>query len=89
MTHARSWRVEPAYESFALNWNLSVTEGILMEKGSGTVSGKHDAKEPQARNRPTKGVPPQFEEWRPSHIETGLKNRRIGKKVPVQIRKKP
>jgi hypothetical protein len=60
-----------------------------MEKGLGTVSGKRDAKEPQARDRPTKAVPPEFEEWHPSHIKTGLKNRRIGKKVPVQIPKKP
>jgi hypothetical protein len=60
-----------------------------MEKGSGTASGKHDAKEPQARDRLTELVPPQFEEWHPSHIKTGLKNRRIGKKVSVQTRKKP
>src|SRR5215471_13321384 len=76
--------------SSALNWNPSVTEGILMEKGSGTVSGEHDAKEPQARRQPTdQGTLSQFEEWHPSRMKTGLRNRRIGKKVPVGVRKKP
>ena len=67
----------------------SVTEGILMEKASGKVSGKDDVKEPQARYQPPKVVLPQFEEWHPSHVKTGLRNRRIGKKVPVQVRKEP
>ena len=76
--------------SFALNWNLSVTEGILMEKGSGTVSGEHDVKEPQTRHQSTDQARlPQFEEWHPGHIKTGLRNRRIGKKVSVRIRPKP
>jgi hypothetical protein len=66
------------------------TEVILMEKGSGTVSGEHDVKEPQARPQPTDRVTlPQFEEWHPSHIKTGLRNRRVGKRVAVRIRKKP
>src|SRR5215468_9473421 len=80
-------RAEPG--SSALNWNPSVTEGILMEKGSGTVSGEHDAKEPQARRQPTDQVKlSQFEEWHPSHMKTGFRNRRIGRKVPVRVRKK-
>ena len=70
--------------------NLSVTEGILMEKGSGTVSGEHDVKEPQTRHQSTDQARlPQFEEWHPGHIKTGLRNRRIGKKVSVRIRPKP
>ena len=61
-----------------------------MEQGSGTVSGKRDVKEPQARPQPTdQGPLPQFEEWHPSRIKTGLRNRRIGKKVSVRVRQKP
>src|SRR6516225_8988887 len=52
-----------------------------MAKRSGTVSGKHDVKEPQTRHQPTDQARlAQFEEWNPSQIKTGLRNRRIGKK---------
>ena len=54
-----------------------------MEKGSGTVSDKHDVKEPRTRQQPPHAKLPQFEEWHPSRIKTGLRNRRIGKKVSV------
>ena len=79
-------RSEPG--SSAVNWNLSVTGGILMEKGSGTVSDKHDVKEPRTRQQPPHAKLPQFEEWHPSRIKTGLRNRRIGKKVSARVRKK-
>jgi hypothetical protein len=53
-------------------------------------SGKRDVKEPQTRHQPTDQARlPQFEEWNPSNIKTGLRNRRIGKKFSVQIHKKP
>jgi hypothetical protein len=52
----------------------------------GEGSCKDDVKEPQAKHQPTKVVLPQFEEWHPSHIKTGLRNRRIAKKVPVPVR---
>jgi hypothetical protein len=54
-----------------------------MVKGSGTVSDKHDVKEPRTRQQPPLAELPQFEEWHPSHIKTGLRNRRIGKKVSI------
>jgi hypothetical protein len=61
-----------------------------MEKGSGAVSGEQAVKERQARRQPTEqGTLPQFEEWHPSHMKTGLRNRRIGKKVSVPVRPKP
>jgi hypothetical protein len=61
-----------------------------MQKDSGTVSGEDHVKEPQTRHLLTdQGTLSQFEEWRPPHMKTGLRNRRIGKKVPLQVRKKP
>jgi len=65
------------------------TGGILIEKASGIVSGEGDAKEPQTRHQPpVQARLRQFEEWHPSHMKTGLRNRRIGKRVPVRLRKK-
>src|SRR5262249_27246357 len=54
-----------------------------MEKGSG----KRDVKEPQTRHQPTDQARlRQFEEWHPSRIRTGLRNRHIGKTVSVRVR---
>jgi hypothetical protein len=64
---------------------LDVTAGILMEKGSGPVSGEHEVKKPQTRQQPIEVTVPQFEEWHPSHMKTGLKNRRLGKRVSVRV----
>jgi hypothetical protein len=55
-----------------------------MEKGSD----KHDVKEPRTRQKPPHAELSQFEEWHPSRIKTGLRNRRIGKKVSARVRKK-
>jgi excisionase family DNA binding protein len=53
------------------------------------VSGEIEVKEPQTRHLLTdQGTLSQFEEWDPSHMKTGLRNRCIGKKVPVQVRMK-
>jgi hypothetical protein len=60
-----------------------------MEKDLGTVSGEHDVKEPQTRHQPIEVALAQFEEWHPSHMKTGLRNRRIGTRVSVRVRKKP
>ena len=53
-----------------------------MQKDSGTVSGEGHVKESQTRHPLTdQGTLSHFEEWHPPHMKTGLRNRRIGKKV--------
>jgi hypothetical protein len=59
-----------------------------MEQGSDTVSDKHAVKEPRTRQQSPHAELPQFEEWHPSRIKTGLRNRRIGKKVLARVRKR-
>jgi len=60
-----------------------------MAKRSGTVSGKHCVKEPQTTHQPIEVALAQFEEWHPSHMKTGLRNRHVGKRVSVRVRNKP
>jgi hypothetical protein len=76
--------------SFRRSADPSNSGGCCLRRSRLTIDRKiaNRWKESQARGEPTEVVFPQFKEWHPSRIKTGLRNRRIGKRVPVRIRKK-
>jgi hypothetical protein len=55
-----------------------------MRKDSGTVSGEDSVQWLQGRRYPNDQVTvPHVKSWHPSRMKTGLRNRPVGRKVPV------